>query len=471
MNRDARINQSLCSEIAVESIMKSVGRTLPCLLTLICVGMAGEARLVRAETTGFRAACVQVDITPEDSPWLINFSARRATGVLDRLYHRVVALDDGRTRFLLISSDTCGVTAPYYDQVCRKIKERTGIERRYVWWSVTHTHAAPSLPCMRIRTMFSNKRNWPGDNTQYATLFEQKLLQAIEQAVAQLEPARMGVGMGRSQANINRRQRLSNGRIRLGQNPDGPVDQTINLIRLERLDDSPIALIANYPIHGTVLGYNGRTGQGNTLISGDAPGVVAHYVEEKLGAPLVFIQGAAGNIAPIYSVLTNARRNERLSEFEHLLGDPIISANQSILSTTADVTLHVPERLIIESPMNGKLRWPAELSDYRGENDAGQGMVRFPISFLQINDDIMIWSAPCELFCEFALSMREQSPFKHTFYYGYTNGTFGYVPTRRAFAEGGYEPSTTVFTPQIETDLKTQVSRRLQELSTGRKNP
>ncbi len=442
--------------------MRFVHRTLLCLGSVICVAMAGEARLLRAETVGFRAACAKVDMTPEDFPWLINFSPRRATGVLDHLYHRVVALDDGHTRFLLISSDTGGVSAPYYDQMCRKIKARTGIERRYVWWSVTHTHAAPALPCMRVRTMFRSKSNWPGDNTQYAALFEQKLLQAVEQALAKLEPARLGVGMGQSQANINRRQRMPNGRIKLGRNPDGPVDQTINLIRLERPDRSPIAFIANYPIHGTVLGYNGRTRQGNTLISGDAPGVVAEYVEGKLRAPLMFIQGAAGNVAPIYSVQTNVRRNERLHEFEHLLGDPIIAANRSIRATTADVTLRVPKRLMIESPMHGKLNWPAELSDYRGQSDVGQRLVRFPVSFLQINDDLMIWSAPCELFCEIALWMRERSPFKHTFYYGYTNGTFGYLPTRQAFAEGGYEPQVTVFTPQIENDLKTGVLRALQ---------
>jgi len=454
----------------MESIT-NFGQTLLFLWVLISVGMTGEARRAEAETTGFRAACVKVDITPKDSPWLINFSPRRSTGVLDRLYHRVVALDDGRTRFLLIGTDTCGITAPYYDQVCRKIEKRTGIKRRCVWWAVTHTHAAPSLPCMRIRTMFSNKRNWPGENTTYATLFEQKLLEAIDQAVAQLEPARLGVGTGQSKANINRRQRMPSGRIKLGKNPDGPVDQTINLIRLERPDGSPIALIANYPIHGTVLGYNGRTRQGNTLISGDAPGVAALYVEDKLGAPLVFIQGAAGNVAPIYSVVTHARRNDLLRKFEHLLGDPIIAANQSIRSTTADVTLRVPEQLVIESPMNPKPRWPAELNDYRVNGDAGQKLVRFPISFLRINNDIMLWAAPCELFCEIAMSIRERSPFKHTFYYGYTNGTFGYVPTRQAFAEGGYEPATTVFTPRIETDLTAQVNRRLQELSTGMKNP
>jgi hypothetical protein len=58
------------------------------------------------------------------------------------------------------------------------------------------------------------------------------------------------------------------------------------------------------------------------------------------------------------------------------------------------------------------------------------------------------------MFCEIAMAVRDQSPFAHTFYFGYTNGWFGYLPTAEAFAEGGYEPNTSPFTPQAEKDVK-----------------
>ena len=73
-------------------------------------------------------------------------------------------------------------------------------------------------------------------------------------------------GAGYSAANINRRARDPRGRISLGLNPDGPADRQIGLIRLERPGGAPIALIANYAMHGTALGPP------NKLISGDAPG-------------------------------------------------------------------------------------------------------------------------------------------------------------------------------------------------------
>jgi hypothetical protein len=86
------------------------------------------------------------------------------------------------------------------------------------------------------------------------------------------------------------------GKMTIGLNPDGPTDRQIGLIRVETTDGKLIALLANYAIHGTDLG------QENLKITGDVPGVVAQYVEQKLGAPVLFLNGAEGNLAPIYSV-------------------------------------------------------------------------------------------------------------------------------------------------------------------------
>jgi hypothetical protein len=86
-----------------------------------------------------------------------------------------------------------------------------------------------------------------------------------------------------------------------------------------------------------------------------------------------------------------------------------------------------------------------------------QYRARVPVRFLKINDTV-IWAAPVELFCEIAIAVREHSPFARTFYFGYTNGWLAYLPTAAAFAEGGYEPRTSVFTDRAESDLTKAVS-------------
>jgi hypothetical protein len=283
----------------------------------------------------------------------------------------------------------------------------------------------------------------------YTEMFYQKLLDGIGEARAKLEPARLGAGWGFSQANINRRAIDIDGKASLGLNPDGPVDRRIGLIRLDRADGSPLALIANYAIHGTVLGPQ------NTLVSGDAPGIVAEYVAEKIGAPVLFINGAAGNLAPIYSVYPSPRAGH-LGEFRVLLGDKIIDAYKKVVSTTDEVSL-ASGAITVETARKPGLAWPKELARYNRSTKSGEHFVRMPVRFLKIND-IGIWSAPIELFCEVSNDIRERSPFPYTFYYGYTNGWLGYLPTREEWPFGGYEVErVSPFTEQAAEDLTQSV--------------
>src|SRR5882762_10019403 len=92
-----------------------------------------------AAKTGFRAAVVKVDITPEDSQNLLGYGARKSTGVHDRIYHRIVVLDDGITQIYLVSTDICEVSPSEYDAVAARAKTELGINPMNLWWAVTHT--------------------------------------------------------------------------------------------------------------------------------------------------------------------------------------------------------------------------------------------------------------------------------------------------------------------------------------------
>ena len=90
-------------------------------------------------------------------------------------------------------------------------------------------------------------------------------------------------------------------------------------------------------------------------------------------------------------------------------------------------------------------------------------MVKVPVRFLRINEDVAIWSAPLELFCEISNEVRERSPFPFTFYYGYTNGWMGYLPTEQEWAHGGYEVEVVCpYTPGMGRQLTESVSSYLQ---------
>jgi hypothetical protein len=425
-------------------------RFSPLLFTsLLLIFGAGK----NAGATEFRASVVKVDITPDTPQWLLGYNPRKSTGVHDRLYHRIVAMDDGTTQFFLVSSDLCLFSPEVYNEVTQEIEKKTGIKPMQIWWTTTHTHSAPEVGPPGLGAVFMGSRYEHGHNTEYTAWVKEALITGIQRARANLAPARLTVGWGSAKATINRRARDEDGTTTLGLNPYGPVDPQVGLLRLENADGKPIALIANYAIHGTVLGPP------NTLITGDAPGIVADYVEEKLGVPMLFINGAAGNIAPIYTVYPDFVSGH-LSEFRVLLGDRILEANTKLRPTTAGVKLELGEQFV-ETPRKAGLGWTDDLAAYSENNNTGAAMVRLPVRFLRINEDIAIWAAPVELFCEVAIEVRNRSPFPFTFYFGYANGWIGYLPTKEEFAHGGYEVNTSVFTDAAAEDLAHTVEKYL----------
>ena len=407
---------------------------------------------------GFRASVVKIDITPSTPKWLLGYGARQSNGVHDPIFHRIVAMDDGDTKILLVSTDLCLFSPTIYDEVAQRIQKQTGIAPVRFWWTVTHTHSAPEVgPPGVYKVLLKGRSEHPVDN-EYTERIMSTLVEGAKEALAKLEPARLASGTGLAMANINRRARDVDGKISLGLNPDGPVDRQIGLIRIEKADGSPLVLIANYSMHGTVL-------SGKFLaISGDAQGAVSGYVEQKLGAPMLYINGAAGNIAPIYSVYPDPISGH-LTQFNVLLGDKILAANRAIDAATSDVKLWAGEKWV-ETPRKKGLEWTEDLAAYAGTSPSGTPLVRVPIRFLKVNDTA-IWSAPVEMFCEISMNVRNQSPFANTFYFGYTNGWIGYLPTQAGFAEGGYEPTTSVFSDQVERHITEAVVSYLQGIPKG----
>lgn len=391
----------------------------------------------------FRAAAVKVDISPTTPQWLMGYGARKSTGVRDPIFHRIAALDDGTTQVFIVASDLCLFSPTVYDEFAAEIKKELGIEPRQFWWTVTHSHSTPEVGPRGMYEVLlpgRSKHDWDRD---YYAFVKSTLIAGLRDARSRLEPARLAIGTGLSRANINRRARDVDGKISLGLNPDGPTDRQIGLIRLERPDGSPIGLIANYAMHGTVLA-------GSMLqVSGDGPGIVSSYLEEKIGAPTLYINGAAGNLAPIYTVQDLPRSH--LGEFRVLLGDKILDANRTLGPGGSGVKLWVGEKWI-ETPRREGLGWTDELQAYAAKTAGGTDLVRIPVRFLRLNDTVM-WGSPVEMFCEIALRVRAESPFRHNFFFGYANGWMGYLPTAAAFSEGGYEPRTSPFSPQVERDF------------------
>jgi hypothetical protein len=148
-------------------------------------------------------------------------------------------------------------------------------------------------------------------------------------------------------------------------------------------------------------------------------------------------------------------------QFQVLLGDKILEANRKIIATTNQVRL-TSGTLTVETPSKADLKWSSDLANYTRTTTTGSKVVRLPVRFLRINNEVAIWSAPLELFVEVANEVRDRSPFPYTFYFGYSNGWLGYLLTEAAWEQGGYETSVSPFTPSAAKDLTEAVVNYLQ---------
>jgi len=153
--------------------------------------------------------------------------------VRDKLYHRIVVLDDGATRFALISTDNAGISPAFYDRVSVEISKQADIPKDNVWWCMTHTHHAPEVGDGGFPEIVLPHKWDHEHNPAYTRHVENQVVIGVVEAVERLQPARLGVGRGKAQVNINRREPQANGTVQLGENPNGPVDEQLGILRLE----------------------------------------------------------------------------------------------------------------------------------------------------------------------------------------------------------------------------------------------
>ncbi|MEK7247750.1 MAG: hypothetical protein AAB092_04700, partial [Chloroflexota bacterium] len=284
--------------------------------------------------------------------------------------------------------------------------------------------------------------------------------------------------------------------------PDGPVDQTLRALLLDG-EDGPIASLMNFACHATVL-----SGE-NLLLSAEFPGVACRIVEAATGAPTVYLQGACGNVNPVWirqdfasveragqavagvalSVIADLRaagdglrgHNIRWDEFPTVGKGPspdgIIAPRLRAARREIDLPLREfasdeeyatrIEAARTEADANpaaspARRAAMAQLSRYEGERWAAAwarrsdeaGTRRTEVQALSLGDGVALVALPGEFFVETAAMIREESGVEELLVAWYANDYIGYVVPEDAFAEGGYESGVTFFTGEAESIIR-----------------
>jgi hypothetical protein len=240
------------------------------------------------------------------------------------------------------------------------------------------------------------------------------------------------------------------GVVRLGANPLGPIDDEVGILRIDKADGKPLAVVINYACHGTSLG--GRNG----LICSEWMGHMLATVEHDVpGVQALFVQGAAGDINPRVVGGLDGYRDD--PENTAALGREIAEETVRVYTRIETAPPREPIIRLVSRTLQLPRAYGELYEDYR------RTTVDVPSTALRIGDFTLV-TFPGEMFHQIGLQVKHASQSKATLVAGYTNGSVGYLPTQAAFAEGGYEPGASHFAPQAEKLYLRQIAKMLEEL-------
>ena len=411
-----------------------------------------------------KAGAAKLDVTPPVGMRMAGFAGRvfPSLAVHDPLWARAVVFDDGKQRVGLVAMDLIGIWESAVAQVREGAAKSAGIAPEGLLLAGTHTHSGPT---------FWDDGTFTDQEKAYWAELPDRLTGLVNEAASNLVPAKVGAASGWCAVGINRREVVPGNLVVLGRNHFGIFDTELGLVRIDREDGTPLAGLMNYACHAVCLMPD------NYLTSADYPGYAVHHFEQRVpGAMGVFFQGACGNINPREAAVNHgyvsgssfgiaaragqevAREAARVwakaeptSSFDVRFANKTIAlpTNRARALKSAEAALKDAERAAAEprESKNPYMTWYTVPNPERARKRVeemkkqGDAPVECEIQAISLGPVTFVaW--PGEIFCDFGMEVKQNSPFHPTYTLGYANGSIGYVPTPEAFKEGGYEADT-----------------------------
>jgi hypothetical protein len=338
--------------------------------------------------------------------------------------------------------------------------EKAGVE--YVFMTATHTHHAPVMEMA---------------DAPHTGAIEGKIGDCIEEAAGRLQPARIGIGRTEIDIAHNRRILRDGKCFMLWRNekkvPTSPVDKEAAIIKICSENGEPLAALVHFACHPVVMGPS------NCRYSADYAGEMTKVVKEQTGAECLFLQGACGNINPYLdktSIENGAVEAMRavgrvcaakvLAALDVIDPDPTGTASVKFEESGVPVgfrwVLGNPETLAMLRRVYG----PMYDVYMQGVGPA----LTAPLSVLVVNDALALVGMPGEIFVQFQMDLKSNSPLRNTFLCGYANGYYAYFPTIQDAAAGGYGGSVASYVgvgagERLTTEAKIAIGRMIGKIN------
>ncbi len=424
---------------------------------------------------GFSKICIN---PPLGAPISGYYMQRFTKGILDDIYVRAVAFDDGKKKAVLVTLDLCLLEAEQFALYKKTISEFCNIPCEAVFITCSHTHTGPIVGKDFASELCSDPS------------YDKHLTMCIRDAAAfalkDLKPARMYSAKSEAKRiSFIRRYRMKDGSVKTNpgvfnndiDHPLGTPNETVKLIKLVRDGADDICLV-NFGTHPDTVG--------GEYISGDWPGYVCSGLEAAVpGTKCMFLLAPQGDVNHVNVNPTPGEASISTIDFDDVprslehakhMARVIVGAVLSVYTIaeevkSGDISYAIKAVRIASNQQNDCLDEAKKINELYSSGRANElpyeGMelttvvaeaeriinlsngpedFEFVLSALKVGD-LVFGGLPGEPFTEIANRIYDGSPFGNTILCCISNSDGPYFPTSKAYSEGGYEARSSTLKP------------------------
>ncbi|MBE6655789.1 MAG: hypothetical protein E7609_02825 [Ruminococcaceae bacterium] len=416
-----------------------------------------------------KAGFARLDVTPPLGTFIPGAGIQRfSEKVLDPIFLNALAISlDGET-VIVVAADFLAIGMQYANELRDVIAKRTGVPVKNIMIHALHQHSAIELRAPRATN------NMMGDFTFLDVLYR-KFSDVAFLAVNDLTECSLSTGIKETEETIAfiRRYYMKDGSI--ATNPIGKyqeverryadADNRVRLLRFKREGAKDIALV-NFQTHPDVIHKN--------VTSADWPGFVRKFVEHEYLDEVdclvtVGVQGDCNHcdfFLPEYKdgyghskhmgrVIANAVI-AMWDKTEPVTVDSLISSMEIVYNKTRTEGEELYDEMKeMSKDKDGVIARDPSYTTYANMmrivaiRESAPIYKKLPVSVINLGPVAFVGFGG-EPFTQYGWNVRAACPDRFILTSCNTNGSEGYLVTTKAFSEGGYEASSTPFTPGLE---------------------
>ena len=379
--------------------------------------LIGKVNKDTSNTETFKVGWAKVNITPASPTPMAGYGNRRGrpyVSVHDSVYVRAMVIDNGVTQAAIIAADLL-IIPPTVTKILQARLTEKEIPFDHVFFGATHTHNSVGGWGTGISGLFFSGKY----DQKNVDKIAEAIFQAIVQAKAKLEPAKLAYMESVDKADIQNRL--------VGE--EGDVDPEIRSVGFIT-DSGKKAILASYGAHSTVIQSK------NMVLSRDYPGVLIDSLENGRYNFAMYMAGAVGSMAPVEKGADDfdEMKNQAFGVQQALLAsDTVSQSKQAFLQS-----LTIPLPLRDPSP---RLTMDIVLRSWAFKKAFGEYPVF--VKALRVGNILMV-GMPCDFSGELVAGLDAYAKTKglNLMVTSFNGGYIGYITHDKYFDRDKYETKT-----------------------------